>query len=135
MRLYPPVPTNQKYALGDDIWPDGTVIKQNDYIYWCPWAQGRSEAIWGHDAQEFKPERWITVDGKLRRESQGQWPAFHAGPRTCLGQNLAILQTVITMSFIIRRYKLSLVPDQNIAYGMSLTLPMKNGLKVFIDKR
>lgn len=85
LRLHPSVPANQKYALNDDVWPDGTNIKKGDYIVWDPWAQGRSEKVWGPDAKQFKPERWITPEGELRRESQGQWPAFHAGPRTCLG--------------------------------------------------
>lgn len=75
-----------KYALDDDVWPDGTHIQKGDYILWSPYAQGRSEKVWGPDAREFKPERWIKPDGELRRESQGQWPAFHAGPRTCLGK-------------------------------------------------
>lgn len=86
LRLYPSVPLNQKYALNDDIWPDGTQIKKGDYILWCPYAQGRSEKVWGADAKEFKPERWIDDQGELRRESQGKWPAFHAGPRVCLGK-------------------------------------------------
>lgn len=135
MRLYPVVPNNQKLALDDDIWPDGTSIKKGDYIYWCPWAQGRSEMIWGPDAKEFKPERWITLDNDLRRPSQGEWPAFHAGPRVCLGQQLAILQSIVTMVFIVKNYKLHLVPGQNITYSMSLTLPMKNGMKVYATKR
>lgn len=44
-----------------------------------PYAQGRVEAIWGADAKQFKPERWINEKGELKRESQGKWPAFHGG--------------------------------------------------------
>ncbi|CAO3633950.1 unnamed protein product [Cunninghamella echinulata] len=86
LRLYPSVPANQKYSLNDDIWPDGTHIRKGDYVMWNPYAMGRSEKIWGADATEFKPERWINADGGLVRESQGKWPAFHAGPRVCLGK-------------------------------------------------
>ncbi|KAI9468452.1 MAG: cytochrome P450, partial [Benjaminiella poitrasii] len=134
LRLFPSVPNNQKYALNDDIWPDGTTIRKGDYVMWCPWAQGRSEAVWGSDAKEFRPERWI-VDGELRRESQGQWPAFHAGPRVCLGQNLATLEALVALVFLIKQYKFKLVPGQNITYQVSLTLPMKEGMKVYVEKR
>lgn len=135
LRLHPSVPNNQKYALNDDIWPDGTEIKKGDYVIWCPWAQGRSEKVWGADAKAFKPERWITQAGELRRESQGQWPAFHAGPRVCLGQNLATLEALVALVFIVKRYKLTLTPGQNITYQVSLTLPMKDGMKVQIERR
>ncbi|KAI9352363.1 cytochrome P450 [Pilaira anomala] len=135
LRLFPSVPNNQKYALNDDIWPDGTEIRKGDYVIWAPWAQGRSEQVWGPDAKEFKPERWITPEGDLRRESQGQWPAFHVGPRVCLGQNLATLEALIAMVFILKRYKFSLLSGQNITYQISLTLPMKEGMKVYIAKR
>jgi fatty acid omega-hydroxylase len=70
---------NQKYALNDDILPDGTHIKKGDYFVWSPYAQGRSEKTWGPDAKHFRPERWIGDDGDLKRESQGKWPAFHSG--------------------------------------------------------
>ncbi|KAG0749659.1 hypothetical protein G6F16_003497 [Rhizopus arrhizus] len=135
LRLHPSVPNNQKYALDNDIWPDGTSVKKGDYVFWCPWAQGRSTKVWGTDAHEFKPERWVTDKGELRRESQGQWPAFHAGPRVCLGQNLATLEALIAMIFIIKKYKLRLMPNQNITYQVSLTLPMKEGMKVQVEKR
>ncbi|CDS12727.1 hypothetical protein LRAMOSA04912 [Lichtheimia ramosa] len=135
LRLYPSVPVNEKYALDDDIWPDGTHIRKGDYILWAPYAQGRSSKVWGPDAKEFKPERWFTETGDLKRESQGQWPAFHAGPRTCLGQHLATLEALVAIVFLIRRYKFSLVPGQDITYQVSLTLPMKNGMKVVVEKR
>ncbi|CDS07716.1 hypothetical protein LRAMOSA01665 [Lichtheimia ramosa] len=135
LRLHPSVPANQKYALNDDVWPDGTNIKKGDYIVWDPWAQGRSEKVWGPDAKQFKPERWITPEGELRRESQGQWPAFHAGPRTCLGQNLATLEALVAIIFLLKRYEFTLVPGQEITYQVSLTLPMKNGMNLYVNKR
>ncbi|KAG1115932.1 hypothetical protein G6F42_013824 [Rhizopus arrhizus] len=135
LRLYPSVPNNQKYALNDDVWPDGTHIRKGDYVMWCPYAQGRCTRVWGPDAGEFKPERWITAEGELRRESQGQWPAFHAGPRVCLGQNLATLEALVAMAFLVKRYKFRLVSGQNITYQVSLTLPMKEGMKVYVEHR
>ncbi|KAH8551261.1 cytochrome P450 [Umbelopsis sp. PMI_123] len=134
LRLYPPVPANSKYALGDDIWPDGTVIRKGDYINWSPYAQGRLESVWGPDAKEFKPERWI-VNGELKRESQGVWPVFHAGPRVCLGQNLATLESIVVLSLMLKNYKFKLVPDQTITYQVSITMPMKYGMKVYVEKR
>ncbi|KAL0076178.1 cytochrome P450 CYP5203 [Phycomyces blakesleeanus] len=135
LRLYPSVPQNQKFALDNDIWPDGTHVRKGDYILWSPYAQGRCEKVWGPDAKQFNPERWITPQGDLRRESQGQWPAFHAGPRVCLGQNLATLETLVAITFLIKRYKFHLAPNQEITYQISLTLPMMNGIKVSVEKR
>ncbi|KAI8065271.1 cytochrome P450 [Gongronella butleri] len=135
LRLYPSVPSNQKYALKDDVWPDGTQIKAGHYVNWGPYAQGRCEKVWGPDAKHFRPERWIDEEGQLIRESQGKWPAFHAGPRVCLGQNLAVLEGLIALSVLLRRYKFTMVPGQNITFNTSLTLPMKEGFKVVIDRR
>ena len=70
-------------ALADDILPDGTHVKKGEIVGWSPYAMGRSTKVWGADAKAFIPERWIAIDGSLRRESSGQWPAFHAGPRIC----------------------------------------------------
>jgi cytochrome P450 len=93
------------------------------------------EQVWGPDAKEFKPERWINEKGDLRRETQGQWPAFHAGPRVCLGQNLATLEAIVAIIFLLKKYKFTMLPGQNMTYQVSLTLPMKDGMKVMVEKR
>ncbi|CAO3607788.1 unnamed protein product [Cunninghamella blakesleeana] len=135
LRLYPSVPNNQKYALNDDVLPDGSPIKKGDILYWSPYAQGRSVHIWGPDAKEFKPERWINEQGELIRETQGKWPAFHGGPRVCLGQNLATLEALVAITSLVRRYKFTMKPGQNITYQASFTLPMKSGLHVYLEHR
>ncbi|KAI7876931.1 cytochrome P450 [Lichtheimia hyalospora FSU 10163] len=135
LRLHPSAPSNTKMALEDDVWPDGTQVKKGDNIAWNTYALGRSTKIWGPDAKEFKPERWITPTGELRRESQGQFPVFNVGPRVCLGQNLATLEALVAIVLLLKRYKFTLLPNQEITYKVSLTLPMKNGMKLFVEKR
>ncbi|KAI8875841.1 cytochrome P450 [Backusella circina FSU 941] len=135
LRLYPSVPGNQKYAIQDDIWPDGTVVKAGTYISWSSYAQGRSTKVWGHNARDFYPERWLNEDNDLVRVSQGQWPVFHVGPRVCLGQNLATLEALVSVVMMLRRYKFSLAPSQDITYDISVTMPMKYGMKVFVEER
>ncbi|KAF7721306.1 hypothetical protein EC973_004948 [Apophysomyces ossiformis] len=135
LRLHPPVPGNVRCALRDDTLPDGTPVKKGDEVSWNSYSLGRSEKIWGENAKQFYPERWINSDGSLRRESQGQWPVFHAGPRICLGQNLATLEALIAITYLLKQYKFSLVPGQDITYQLSLTLPMKNGVKMCVERR
>lgn len=61
--------------------------------------------------------------------------AFHAGPRVCLGQNLATLEALVAMVYLLKQYKFSLLGNQNVTYQVSLTLPMKEGMKVTVKKR
>ncbi|KAI9257744.1 cytochrome P450 [Helicostylum pulchrum] len=135
LRLYPSVPTNQKYALEDDVFPDGSIIKAGYYVMWSPYTQGRSTKIWGENAKEFYPERWIDEEGGLRREAASKWTAFHAGPRVCLGQNLATLEALVCVAMLLKRYTFKLVPGQDVTYDFSLTLPMRDGMKVYVERR
>jgi fatty acid omega-hydroxylase len=38
LRHYPSVPLNQKFALEDDVLPDGTAIRKGDYLLWCKYG-------------------------------------------------------------------------------------------------
>lgn len=102
---------------------------------WSPYTQGRSTKIWGEKAKEFYPERWIDEEGGLRREAASKWTAFHAGPRVCLGQNLATLEALVCIAMLLKRYTFKLVPGQDVTYDFSLTLPMRDGMKVYVEKR
>ncbi|KAG0796934.1 hypothetical protein G6F16_000497 [Rhizopus arrhizus] len=135
LRLFPSVPSNQKYAFEDDVWPDGTHIKAGTYIAMSSYSQGRCKKLWGENAKEFYPERWIDEEGNVKRESAGKWSAFHAGPRICLGQNLATLEALVCVIMLLRRYSFKLMENQTITYDVSLTLPMKYGMKMFVEKR
>lgn len=141
MRLYPPVPVSTKSALNDDVLPDGTVIKKGTRISYHPYAMGRSEKLWGADWAEFRPRRWLE-----REEKAGKWrfvgrdsyayPVFQAGPRICLGKDMAFLQMKRVAAGILRRFRV--VPAEESlkpVYASDFTSKMKGGFMVRIKAR
>lgn len=63
----------------------------------------RCKSIWGEDAHEFRPERWLDESGIpiKAKEFQGyrHLLTFGDGPRTCLGKNFALLELKVRMDF------------------------------------
>ncbi|CAI5525690.1 unnamed protein product [Closterium sp. Naga37s-1] len=90
LSLLPSHPT--RHVSEDDVLPDGTPVKKGWRVMYALYAMGRMTRIWGPDAREYRPERWIDSAGQLRSESPFKFPAFNAGPRLCLGRDLAYLQ-------------------------------------------
>ncbi|WVY89920.1 hypothetical protein V8G54_035434 [Vigna mungo] len=137
LRLYPSVPQDFKQAVDDDVLPDGTVVPRGSTVTYSIYSAGRVETIWGEDCMDFKPERWLSVRGeRFEPPKDGfKFVAFNAGPRTCLGKDLAYLQMKSVAAAVLLRYRLSLVPGHRVEQKMSLTLFMKNGLKVFLHPR
>ncbi|KAF9974960.1 Protein kinase alk2 [Actinomortierella ambigua] len=132
LRLYPSVPKNIKVCVEDDVWPDGTTIKKGEFFGWAPWAMGRTKEVWGEDAEVYKPERWLTGD----RPSPSKFPAFHVGPRTCLGQQFATIEAIALMSMLFQRFEFELVdPDTEPDYTPGLTLPLEKGLPIRVHHR
>ncbi|WZZ31517.1 hypothetical protein YC2023_014918 [Brassica napus] len=137
LRLYPSVPQDFKYVIDDDVLPDGTFVPRGSTVTYSIYSIGRMKTIWGQDCLEFRPERWLTAEGdrfETPKESF-KFVAFNAGPRTCLGKDLAYLQMKSVASAVLLRYRLSPVPGHRVVQKMSLTLFMKNGLHVYLQPR
>jgi len=141
LRLYPSVPEDFKYVVNDDVLPDGTPVPAGSTVTYSIYSVGRMKTIWGEDCLEFRPERWLSEVGpegefKFETPKEGyKFVAFNAGPRTCLGKDLAYLQMKSVASAVLLRYRLAPVPGHRVEQKMSLTLFMKNGLKVFLKPR
>lgn len=54
-------------AKADDVLPNGTVVKAGDRVRWSDFEMARDTRVWGDDAGEFKPSRWITDNGGLMK--------------------------------------------------------------------
>ena len=67
-----------RIAEEDDILPGGYRVKKGDGVYYMAYAMGRMPYIWGDDAEEFKPERWMK-NGIFQPQPPFKFVAFHVG--------------------------------------------------------
>ena len=112
---------------------------------------GRREELW-QDALKFEPERFIEereIEGeaegqaggkgkkerKIKEESPFKYTAFQAGPRICLGKQVALTEAVTMLSMIMSAYELRLKEGVEVTYQVALTLMMKNPLLMSVHKR
>ncbi|GLJ31565.1 hypothetical protein SUGI_0633330 [Cryptomeria japonica] len=139
MRLYPPVPSDTKQALADDVLPDGTSVSKGMRVVYHPYAMGRMESVWGTDCLEFKPERWLSKmeNGSLEFVAHNafKYPVFQAGPRVCLGKQTAFIQMKSIAASVIEEFSLEIDRNLNPKYVAMLTAKMESGLPVRVVKR
>lgn len=134
LRLYPSVPVDHKEVVEDDVFPDGTLLKKGTKVIYAIYAMGRMESIWGQDCREYKPERWLR-DGHFMSESAYKFTAFNGGPRLCLGKDFAYYQMKFVAASILYRYRVKVVKDHPVVPKLALTMYMKHGLMVNLQKR
>lgn len=100
LRLFPPVPVDRRASTQSSVFPAKPGQKgiympgpEVTLSWWKLLVQTRPD-IWGDDAAEFIPERWI--DERLQRYTANPFAhvPFNAGPRICLGQQFAYNESV-----------------------------------------
>ena len=133
LRLHPSVPTDLKYAVQDDTLPDGTKILAGATVIYSPYAINRDKVSWGKDADEFNPSRFFD---KLE-PSTFKYPTFNAGPRLCLGKNLAYLELKLALAVLLTNFRFAF-EEGNVhkgGYACTLVLPMKPALNMTVTRR
>ncbi|GMF30294.1 unnamed protein product [Phytophthora fragariaefolia] len=134
VRLYPALPFNVKNAVKDDYLPDGTFVPAGADVVYSPWFMGRNGALWGGDSLEFRPERWLEMK---KRPSAFEFPAFQAGPRICLGMNMAVLEAKLFLATTLSRFHVTIAPGESHERGYVLKsgLFMNGGLPLKMTPR
>ncbi|KAI3978044.1 hypothetical protein MKX01_032421 [Papaver californicum] len=141
VKEYPPVAWNSKHPLVGDVLPDGTRVQSGDRVTYFPYGMGRMEELRGKDRLEFKPDRWFVEPDKveggvLRNVSPYKFPVFQAGPRVCLGKEMAFIQMKYVVSSILNRFQLRPVMDTDKAVFVPLlTAHMAGGFNVKVIER
>ncbi|KAL5219010.1 hypothetical protein ABZP36_019694 [Zizania latifolia] len=136
LRLYPPVPMEHKEPVAADVLPSGHEVLPGDKIVVSLYAMGRMESVWGSDCREFRPERWVSEDGKLRYVPSYRFMSFNSGPRTCLGKDMAFVQLKAVAAAVVKNFEFDAVPGHHVVEPkLSIILHMKNGFMVRVKRR
>jgi len=130
LRLHPSVPNDYKFAIHDDVLPDGTFVPAGAGVIWLPRYMGRSEEIWGPDALEFKPERFLNQ----KEPSMFRYTVFNAGYRLCLGKPLALMTIKMTLAYLLPKFQFVDHLGHSGEYFWTIVSSMKGGLPVKVSK-
>ena len=137
LRLHPPVPKDLKQAVKRDTLPDGTVVPSGGLVLFVPYTMGRDPTIWGDDALEFTPERWLPP--RMAKKDQPDaytFPVFQGGARTCLGKNMAYFEAATLLALLLQRFTFHLLPGEpEPVAAESVTMPVSGGLRVRVQAR
>jgi cytochrome P450 len=131
LRLYPPVPAVTRNVLtATEI--DGVRVEPGEMVGICPYVTHRHPEYWP-EAERFDPERFSSA-GLDRIEPYSYLP-FLLGRRACLGQHFAMLEGVLLLALIARRYELSLAADDPIQSHPISTLRFEKPLMMRVELR
>ena len=131
LRLYPPA-----YAFGREALADceigGYPIAAGSTIFIAPWVMHRDPRYFDQPL-EFIPTRWA-ADAAKRLPRFAYFP-FGGGPRVCIGNRFAMMEAVLLLACIARRFRLTLDPACRLVPFPSITLRPANGVRMTLASR
>ncbi|KAM0875242.1 hypothetical protein ACQ4PT_036931 [Festuca glaucescens] len=131
LRLYCPIIVMMRKPISDVKLGSLNLRKDNEIVIPIPILH-RDKEVWGGRANEFDPMRFengISKAAKIPHAHLG----FSIGPRSCIGQNFAMLETKSMMAMILQKFSFTLSPKYVRAPADLLTLQPKFGLPIILS--
>uniref|UniRef100_A0A7C9AQ53 11-oxo-beta-amyrin 30-oxidase n=1 Tax=Opuntia streptacantha TaxID=393608 RepID=A0A7C9AQ53_OPUST len=128
LRLYPPT-VMMKRRTTKDINLGNLNIPAETQLYLAMTAVHRDVELWGEDADEFNPMRL-----SVPRKHLASFFPFSLGPRVCVGQNLATVESRIILAMIIQQYSFRLSPTYVHAPMQVMALQPQHGAHIIFRK-
>lgn len=131
MRLYPPVASLSREAMGPDTIL-GRRIRKGTLVMIVPWVLHRHRRLW-KDPDCFDPQRFLP--GARENIDRYAYLPFGAGPRLCIGAAFALQEAVIVLAAIMRNFRLRPVADHVVEPVQRITLRPRGGMPLIIQRR
>ncbi len=132
MRLYPPAPglSGREAQADDEI--AGHPIAKGAMVLIAPWLVHRHRKLWD-EPERFDPERFSPARSAGR--PRFAYMPFGGGPRVCIGAALAMTETMLILATMAQRYRLRLVPGQDIVLQHRVTMRPRDGIRMILCPR
>lgn len=132
LRLFPPTWMISPRLAQRDVVVRGFTLPKGSVLAIAPWIVHRDERFFPNP-ECFDPDRWLPERSQsLPRHA---YIPFSGGPRICIGNSFAMMETVLLLATISQRFRLPLLPGQQIVPQPSMTVRPKYGLLVQVDAR
>jgi cytochrome P450 len=131
MRLYPPA-----YGFGREAVRDfelgGYSVPKGTTLFMSPWVMHRDRR-WFDEPLAFRPARW--ADGLADRLPRHVYLPFGGGPRICIGNSFAMMEAILLLATIARRFHLTGLPGQVVRPFPTITLRPRGGVWAQVQNR
>ena len=132
MRLYPPAPGLSARVAREEDEVAGQKIPKGATVLVTPWVVQRHRLLWDNP-ERFEPERFSPERSQGRHRFA--YMPFGGGPRVCIGMALAMTEASLILATIAQRYRLKLVPGQDIVLQHRITMRPRDGIKMILSPR
>lgn len=134
MRLYPPVWVVSRVAA-EDTEVGGYRVPKGAELAASQWVVHRDGRFY-EDPLEFRPERWLEGEVPLeKRIPRYAYFPFGGGPRQCVGNAFAMMEAVLVLAAVARRFRLEVPSDLRLKLKPSITIRPENGLPARLRAR
>lgn len=131
MRLYPPAWAMGRTAI-NEFELAGYRIPSGANVVVSQWVMHRDPRFFA-DPLKFAPDRWLREE--TRNLPRFAYFPFGAGPRQCIGASFAMMEAVLLLATIARKFQLAPVPGRAVEPLPTITLRPKGGVWVELRKR
>jgi cytochrome P450 len=131
MRLYPPA-----YLIGRESVVSGELagfhLPRGMTIFLCEWVTHRDPRFF-RDPERFYPERW--GEPGIKDLPKYAYYPFGGGPRVCIGNHFAMLESTLVLATIGQRFRFTILPEPVVAPQPMITLRPNPGIPVVLKRR
>ncbi|KAF9224511.1 cytochrome P450 [Gyrodon lividus] len=139
LRLYPPVTSLTRTTRKDSVLPFSTTVKgmdgkeinqvmvpKNTELYVSIMGSNCNREVWGEDALEWKPERWLSTLPSSVTEAQipgvySHLMTFLGGGRACIGFKFSQLEMKVVLTTLLESFKFT--PAHEIVWTLGISTP------------
>jgi cytochrome P450 len=131
LRLYPPAYLLARTSIapcniGGYDFPTGTTVLASQWVM-------HRDARYYDDPDAFRPERWL--DGLMGRLPAGAYFPFGDGPRRCIGQSFALMESALVTATVAQHFRFRLVPGHPVVPEPLVTLRPRYGIRMTLEAR
>lgn len=135
-------PQERLVPAGGLTLPDGTWVPEGTEIGFNAYVMHRNKDVWGPDAEDFRPERWLAQAGESDEELRERLSAmnnaslaFGAGSRKCIGMNLGRMEVFKTTATLLKLFEFELTdPSKEWTIHNSI-FPRQSGVNLRMKRR
>lgn len=132
LRLWPTAPAYGRSPRETTTIGGKYVMRPEDWALVLLPMVHRDKAVWGDDAEEFNPDRFLPENARGRMPQT--YKPFGTGERSCIGRQFALHEAVLVLARMLHRYELTPDPSYELEITERLTL-MPRGFELAITPR